>query len=264
MVTSGFASAVGVVVAIFIDHLGLALAGALGDRSPILYHNQVVFTSPGSNLALGGGMVLSLLAGAFFLTLYPGSRRYDASRLTVLWVVLHCFRQGFTQLATLPLTDDSNVAAAFANLDVPGGLDLVVSAAGVVGLLSIALASAPAFLSYAHRQSLIDSPSKRFLFTARVALVPGLVGPLLTVPIFLPDDGVGLVPSLPLLGLFTIATVLAALGTRTIQTGDYRQAPGWSWLPVIWLVAFGILFQLLLRRGLLIPPSLADPFADSL
>lgn len=263
MVTSVFASAVGVVVAVFVDNLGLALAGWLGERAPVLYHNQVVFTAPGSDLALGGGMVLSLLAGAFFLTLYPGSRRYDATRLTMLWIVLHCFRQGFTQLATLAITDDSNVAAAFATLDVPGGLDLVVSAAGVVGLLSIALASAPAFLAYAHRRSLIDTPKGRFLFTVRLALLPGLVGPLVTVPIFLPDNGVGLIPSLPLLGLFTIATVLAALGTRTVQTGDYREAPGWSWLPLVWLVVFGLLFQFVLRRGLIIPPSLADPFVDT-
>lgn len=264
MVTSGFASAVGVVAAVFVDHLGLALAGALADRSPVLYHNQVVFSAGGSDLALGGGMVLTLVAGAFFLTLYPGSRRYDAARLTMLWVILHCFRQGFTQLATLPLTEDSNVALAFDTLEVPGGLDLVVSAAGVVGLLSIALASAPAFLAYAHQQSAIDDPTKRFRFTSRIALIPGLVGPLLTVPIFLPDGGVGLVPSLPLLGLFTIATVLAALGTRTVQIGDYREAPGWSWLPVLWLVGFGLVFQFLLRRGVVIPPSLDNPFVDSM
>lgn len=262
MVTSAFASAVGVVVAVFVDNLGLALAGALGDRAPVLYHNQVVFSSSGSDLALGGGMVFCLVAGAFFLTLYPGSRRYDAARLTMLWVILHAFRQGFTQLATVPLTDDSNVARAFATLDVPGGLDLVVSAAGVVGLLSIALASAPAFLAYAHRPALIDSPADRFMFTARLALVPGLVGPLLTVPLFLPDDGVGLVPSLPLLGLFTIATVLAALGTRTVHIGDHREAPGWSWMPLAWLVAFAFVFQLMLRRGVVIPPSLADPFVE--
>lgn len=264
MVTSGLASAVGVVVAVFVDNLGLALSGALADRAPVLYHNQVVFSATGSDLALGGGMVLSLVAGAFFLTLYPGSRSYDAARLTMLWVILHCFRQGFTQLATLPLTEESNVAQAFATLDVPGGLDLVVSAAGVVGLLSIALASAPAFLAYAHRRSLIDSPSKRFVYTARVALIPGLVGPLVTVPIFLPDNGVGLIPSLPLLGLFTIATVLAALGTRTVQIGDYREEPGWSWVPLVWLVIFALLFQFLLRRGMVIPPSLDNPFVEPL
>ncbi|MFP3915439.1 MAG: hypothetical protein ACLFWM_11235, partial [Actinomycetota bacterium] len=115
--TSAFASAVGVAAAVLVDGLGLALAGLIAGRSPVLYHNEVVFTAAGSDLALGGGMVLSLLAGGFFLSLYPGSGRYDAARLTMLWVVLHCFRQGFTQLATVPLTEDSGVARAFATLD---------------------------------------------------------------------------------------------------------------------------------------------------
>ncbi|HEX2152984.1 MAG TPA: hypothetical protein VHL52_03290 [Acidimicrobiia bacterium] len=263
IVTSALASAVGVIVAIFVDNLGQAVAGLIGDRAPVLYHNDVVFHSAGSDLALGGGVVLTLLAGAFFLTLYPGSRRFDASRLTMLWIILHCFRQGFTQLATLSLSDDSNVALAFGTLDVPVGLDLVVSAAGVVGLLSIALASAPAFLAYAHRQSLIDSPAKRAAFTGKLALVPGVVGPLLTVPAFLPDNGSGLIQSLPLLGLFTVATVLAALATRTVRIGDGRTVQGWSWLPLVWLVGFGLLFQLLLRRGLVIPPTLENPFVES-
>lgn len=264
LITSVFASAVGVVVAVVVDNTGLALAGALADRDPVLFHNQTLFASGGSDLAWGGGAVLSLVAGAFFLTLYPGSRRHDAARLTMLWVVLHCFRQGFTQLATLPITDDSNVSVAFSALEVPGGLDLVVSAAGIVGLLSIALASAPAFLAYAHKRSLIDTPSRRFAFTAKLALVPGLVGPLLTVPVFLPDNGAELVPSLPFLGLFTVATVLAALGTRTVQVGDYREAPGWSWLPLLWLVVLAIVAQLLLRRGVIIPPSLDHPFVEPL
>lgn len=264
VLTSAFASAVGVVVAVLIYHLGLAIAGAIADRAPVLYHNEVTFRAAGSDLAFGGGTALSLIAGAVFLTLYPASRRYDAARLTVLWIVLHCFRQGFTPLAGLPFSEDSNLSSAFDTFDLPAGLELVVSAAGIVGLLSVALASAPAFLAYAHHQSLISTPAARARFTAKVALIPGVVGPLLAVPVFLPDGGTGLVPSLPFLGLFTVATVLAALGTRTVRIGDQREALGWSWLPLAWLVFFALASQLLLRRGLLIPPSLDTPFVNSM
>lgn len=261
--TSAFASAVGVVVAFFFDHLGLALAGWIGDRAPVVFQNEVVFRAEGSDLALGGGALLLLVAGVFFLTLYPGSRRYDAARLTVLWIVLHCFRQGFTQLAAVPFAPDSNLAQAFATMDVPAGLDLVVAAGGVVGLLSVALAAAPAFLAYADHDSQIDSPGRRFQFTARVALIPAVVGPLLSTPIFLPDD-TGLVPGLPLLGIFAVATVLASLGTRNVRVESGRDGWGWSWLPVVWLIALAVVFQLLLRRGLVIPPSLSEPFLESM
>ena len=261
--TSAVASAVGVVVAAFTDLLGLAVTGALGGREPVLYHNDVAFRAGGSDLALGGGVVLSLVVGAFFLLLYPGSRRYDAARLTTLWVILHCFRQGFTQMVAVPLDADSNAALAFSALDVPPGLDLVIATAGAVGLLSIALASAPAFLAFAPTQREIASGSRRAGFTAKLALIPGVVGPLLAVPVFLPDPGNGLIQSLPFVGAFTTATVIAAVGTRSVTIGDYRDAPGWSWLPLAWLVVLGLIAQFLLARGILIPPSLDQVFTES-
>lgn len=261
--TSAVASAVGVVLAALTDNLGVAAAGAIAGRDPVLYHNEVTFGAGGSDLALGGGVVLSLIVGAFFLTLYPGSKRYDAARLTTLWVVLHCFRQGFTQLAAVPFATESNAGRAFGTLDVPPGLDLVVATAGVVGLLSVALASAPAFLAFAQRQKEISTPPKRFVFTVKLALVPGVVGPLLAVPVFLPDNGTGFIQTLPFMGLFTVATVLAALGTRSVRVGDYREAQGWSWLPLAWLLVLGVIAQALFSRGVLVPPSLDGFFIDS-
>lgn len=260
--TSALASAVGVVVAALFNHIGLAVAGLLTSRDSVLFHNQVTFASGGSDLAYVGGLVACLVAGAFFLTLYPGSRRYDAARITTLWIVLHCFYQGFLQLATIPFSDTSDASLAFATLDVPAGFDLVVAVAGVVGLLSVALASAPAFLAYAHRQSEISTPGARAAYTAKLALVPGVAGPLLAVPFFLPDNGTGFIQTLPLLGLFTLATVVAAVGTRTVRIGDGGQPQGFSWLPLAWLVALLMIFQLILGRGLNVPPNLDNPFVD--
>lgn len=261
--TSAVASAVGVVVAAFTDNLGRAVGGALAGREPVLYHNDVVYGAAGSDIAFGGGVVLTLVVGAFFLLLYPGSRRYDAARLTTLWIILHCFRQGFTQMLLVPLDSQSSGALAFAGLDVPPGLALVIAAAGAVGLLSIALASAPAFLTFAPSRREIATGSKRAAFTSKIALVPGVVGPLLAVPVFLPDPGTGFIQSLPLVGLFTVATVAAAVGTRSVQVGDYRPAPGWSWLPLAWLVVLGLVAHLLLARGLLIPPTLERVFLET-
>ena len=259
--TSVVGSAVGVVLAELVDNVGLAIGGWLAGRDPVLYNNGVVYQAPGSDLAYAGGLIAALVVGSVFLLLYPGSKRYDAARLTTLWIVLHCFREGFVQLAGIPFFPDSAAAAAHAGLDVPAGLDLVLSVAGVVGLLSVALASAPAFLAYARRQSEIATPPARFLFTAKLALVAGVAGPLLTVPFFLPDER-GFVRTLPLFGLFTAATVLAAVGTRGVRAGSEQERRGFSWLPVAWLVVLLVIFQLLLRRGLVVPPDLSDPLVE--
>lgn len=260
--TSAVASAVGVVVAALVNNLGLAVGGLLTGRMPVLYHNEVVFLADGSDLARAGGVIACLLAGAFFLTLYPGSRRYDAARITTLWLVLHCFCRGFVQLATIPFSKTTDATRAFAELEVPAGFDLVVAVAGLVGLLSVALASAPAFLAYASKQSEISTPGRRLAFTARLALVPGVAGPLLAVPFFLPDNGTGFIQTLPLLGLFTVATVLAALGTRTVRVPDGATDQAFSFLPVGWLIFLFLLFNLLLSRGLYFPPSLDQPFVN--
>lgn len=256
--TSVLASAVGVVVAELFDRLGLAAAGAIADRDPVLFHNRVEFASAGSDLVLAGGLVAAVLAGAFFLLLYPASRQYDGARLTTLWVILHCFRKGFTELAAVAFSDTSNAARAYAALDVPAGLELVLAVGGIVGLLAVALTSAAAFLAYARRPSEIATPSRRFAFTLRIALIPGVAGPLLAIPSFLPDQGTGLIPTLPPVGLFTVATVLAALGTRSVRVADAGEPPNFSWAPVVWLVALVLLSQLVLRRGLFIPPDLSN------
>ncbi len=250
------------VVAAFFNNLGLAIAGVIGGRDPILYHNEVVYQSPGSDVALAGGLIACLVAGAFFLVLYPGSPRYDAARITTLWLVLHCFCQGFVQLALIPVSGSSNAALAYAALDLPAGFDLVVAMAGVVGLLSVALASAPAFLAYSHRQAAISTPGSRAVFTSKLALVPGVAGPLLAVPFFLPDNGTGFIQTLPLLGLFTAATVVAAIGTRNVRVPSGGEAQGFSWLPLAWLVFLLLLFQFVLGRGVHIPPSLDTPFVE--
>ena len=57
------------VVAAFFNNLGLAIAGVIGGRDPILYHNEVVYQSPGSDVALAGGLIACLVVGAFFLVL---------------------------------------------------------------------------------------------------------------------------------------------------------------------------------------------------
>ena len=48
-------------------------------------------------------------------------------------------------------------------------------------------------------------------------VLPGVAGALLAVAFFMPDGGVGLIEELPLYGLFTIATLLAAPGTRSVE-----------------------------------------------
>ena len=255
IVNSVLASTFGVVIALFVDSLGRMIFGMIFDRDPVIYHNRVEFLASGNDIALAGGALAALLAGGLFLALYPGSKAHDPTRLAVLWLVLHCFRQGFVPLAMTPLYPESDLAVALASLNLPVGLDVVVGAAGGLGLLLVSLAAAPAFLAFAPTHAEIATPSRRVSFCARIALVPGVAGALIAVAFFLPDAGNGLIEELPLYGLFTIATVLAAPGTRSVEIPYDGNHQNLSWGLVATLVVTFLIFRFALARGVTIPPD---------
>jgi hypothetical protein len=255
LINSALCSAIGIVVAVLADSLGRLLLGFLLDRGPVLYHDRVEFTAGDNPLALAGGALAALIAGGAFLAVYPGSRRHDASRLCVLWLILHSFRQGFVPMAQAGIDRDSDLALALAHFDLPAGINVVVGVAGAIGLLLVSLAAAPAFLAFATSRREISSPSRRVAFVAKIAVIAGLAGALLAVIYFLPDSGNGLISALPLYGLFTMATLLAAPGTKSVDPDQGATAQRFSWGLVAAVVILFVLFRFALSRGIPIPPD---------
>ena len=255
LANSVLASTFGVVVGVLVDSLGRLILGVISDRNPVIYHNRVEYLAPGNDVALAGGALAALLAGGFFLALYPGSRAHDSSRLAVLWLVLHCFRQGFVQLAVTPFDPDSDLAVALASLNLPSGLDVVIGAAGGLGLLLVSMAAAPAFLAFAPTRQEIDTGGRRMAFIARIAVLPGVAGALLAVAFFIPDGGVGLIEELPLYGLFTFATLLAAPGTRSTEIRSDGDSQRFSWGLLGTLIVAFLIFRFALSRGISVPPD---------
>ena len=255
LINSALCSAIGIVVAVLADSLGRLLLGFLLDRGPVLYHDRVEFTAGDNPLALAGGALAALVAGGAFLAVYPGSRRHDASRLCVLWLILHSFRQGFVPMAQAGIDRDSDLALALAYFDLPAGINVVVGVAGAIGLLLVSLAAAPAFLAFATSRREISSPSRRVAFVAKIAVIAGLAGALLAVIYFLPDSGNGLIAALPLYGLFTMATLLAAPGTKSVDPDQGATAQRFSWGLVAAVVILFVLFRFALSRGIPIPPD---------
>ncbi|HEY7704405.1 MAG TPA: hypothetical protein VID03_06190 [Acidimicrobiia bacterium] len=261
-INSTIAAALGVVFAFFIDSLGRWVVGALLDRGPVLYNNRVEFTTGGSDLALAAGAAASIVAGIIFLAIYPGSRAHDASRLAVLWLILHCFRQGFVQMAMVPFDSDADLTKALATLDLPGGFDVVIGAAGAIGILLVSLAAAPAFLAYAPSRDDIAGPRKRLGFVARVAVLAGVLGALLAVPFFLPDPGTGLIAAVPLGAAFTLITLLASPGTKHVQAPQYPVEQNFSWGLAGTFVVTLVVFRFFLSRGIPLPPNPDGFFAQ--
>lgn len=251
------AAALGVVFARVIEQFGIAVSGAIAGRDPVLTNVETYFRDSGvgtSDMVYLGGPVASIAAGVFFLLIYPGAKDRGVGKLTVLWTILFCFRTGFVDVATVPFSEESNTARALATIDMPDGLDVIIATAGVLGLILIAMAAAPAFLGFSRHLSEVNTPSERFRYVASIALVPAIVGPLLAVPFFVPDQGTGFPASLPFFGLFVIVTLLAAPQTKHFLAPQLAEERTLSWGLVVGFFIVFLVTRFALEPGVPIPP----------
>ena len=262
LANSALCSTIGIVIATLADSVGRTVLGWFLDRSPVMFHNRVEFTAGDNPLALAGGAIAALIAGAAFLAVYPGSRRHDASRLCVLWLILHCLRQGFVPMAMAGIDSDSDLAQALAFLELPAGINVVVGVAGAIGLVLVALAAAPAFLAFANTRREIATSGNRLAFVAKVGVIAGLVGALIAVPFLLPDADTGVISMLPVYGLLPLLTLLAAPGSKGVDPDRNSTVTRFSWGLVAAVVILFVLFRFALARGIPIPPDPQTFFAS--
>lgn len=240
------AAALGVACARLFEQFAVAVTGAVAGRDPVLTNSAVELTSRGSDLVLLAQPIASLVLGFVLLLLYPGAKDRSAGRLVMLWTLLFAFRNACVTLAMTAVDENSPVALALAEWDVPDGIDLVVAIVGALGLVLIAVGAASAFLSFSRHRSEVADARERLRFAASIALIPGLAGPLLAVPIFLPDAGTGFVSTLPLAGSFVIITTLAAAITKSFAPPQVIEERSIS----VGLVAAFALVILVARFGL--------------
>ncbi len=246
------AAALGVVFARVIEQFGVAVFGAFLGRDPVLTH--VVTDFSGSDLVLVGGTIASLTAGVFFLLIYPGSKDRSAGRLTVLWLILFSFRNGFGDLIAAPFSEEGPVSVALAEWNAPDGLDVVLAAAGGVGLLLVILAATVAFLNFNRHRTEVATPLERVRYVATIAVLPGIVGPLLAIPFFVPDLDTGYIRELPILGAFTLLLLLAAPGSRQISAPEIAEERTLSWGLVAAVALVFAVLEFGLQPGVPIPP----------
>jgi hypothetical protein len=235
-------------------HLGLGVGGWIAGRDPELLNTGTVFRAEGSDLGYLGGVVGALVLAVLLLSLYPQSRDRSAGRLVMLWSILFAFVAAFADLIRAYSDPASPVALALAELQLPGGLDAVLAVAGVLGLVLVAVSAAAAFLGFARHQSEVANRTERMRFVGRLALVPGVVGPLLATPLFIGEGDERILPVLPFVGLFTVVTVLAASGSVSFRPPAVVEERGFSWGLLVALALALVVFRVVLPSGIPIPP----------
>ena len=250
---SVLAAVVGVVLARWIEQFGIAVTGALFGRDAAINH-VVAELGPGdSDLILLGGSVTLVVVAVVLVMLFPSAVDRGAGKLVLLWTALHSFRIVFVDMAMLPVSDEGTLARAIAGIDLPAGLDIVLAAAGVMGMVLVSVAAAAAFLGFARHRTEVATPAERLRFVASIALVPGIIAPLLAVAFFAPAGETGILTTLPFVGMFTLITLAAAPATHHFQPPRLVEERGLS-VGLLIVVAGLFLCKLLLQPGVPIPP----------
>jgi hypothetical protein len=250
---SVLAAAIGVTLARVVEQLTVALVGLATGWEPVLTNTAAVLDGSGPEWVTFSAPVASLVLGSSLLLLYPGAKDRSVGRLTMLWTMLFAFRAGFLGIARDAVDETSVLAGWLA--DLPEWVPLTLAALSIVSLVGVCVAAAPAFLAFARHRSEVYTRSERVRFASSLVLVPGLVGPLVAVPFFLPDAGTGFVTSLPLAGLFVLAIVAAAPFVRRFREPEVVEDRGVSLGLVAWFLAVFLLVRLGLgAAGVPIPP----------
>lgn len=253
VLASAFASTFGIVFAQFLDDLGDGfLAEIMGGRG-VLFNNRAEISGV-SEVALGGGFALCLLVGLFLLFAYPTAREQGTSRLVMLWILLHVLRQALTQAVLLPFDPNGQLARSYATFDLPAGLDLVIAAAGGVGLLLVALSAASAFLAFTPHRRILNTGRRRFNFAVWIVLVPAVASAFLALPFFLPDSESMVIRSLPLTPLIFLATVAAAPGTSSVHGPEDHRFTPWPWALLATLLGLLLVHLVILQGGMEVDP----------
>lgn len=249
-------STLGIVIAQFLDDLGDGLLARLLGGEAVLYSNRIEVVGVTNDLVWGGGFLLCLLVGFLALFFYPTQRGQGIPRLVFLWLMLHVFRQALIQPVLIPFDEGSRLARVYAILELPPGLDLVIAAAGGVGLLLIGLSAASAFLAFTPHRRLINSARKRLSFVVWLALIPAAASVFLAIPFFIPDSESLVIRFLPLTTVMFLATMAAAPGTTTVVGPDDENRPSWPWSLGVTLILILILYQAVFQGGVNLDPRL--------
>lgn len=254
VIASVLGSTLGIVIAQWLDNFGDGLAAELLGGDAVVFNNRVVITGDVSDLAFGGGFALCLLIGFLALFAYPAQRGYGIPRLTFLWMLLHVLRQGLVQAVSLPFDDDSQLSLAYGTLEAPPGLDMVIAAAGAVGLLLIALSAASAFLAYTPHRRFVSDARKRLTFVLWVAVIPAVASAFLAIPFFVPDTERLVIRSLPLVAVIFLATLAAAPGTTTVIGPEDERSTPWPWGLGATLIVLLVFYLAVVQGGISVDP----------
>ena len=128
-----------------------------------------------------------------------------------------------------------------------------------MGLLLIALSAAAAFLAFAPHRSFVKDGRRRFTFALWIAVIPAVVSAFASIPAFLPDSEQNVIPTLPLVPIMFLATLIAAPGTSSTMAPEDQRSTPWPWGLALTVVIVVVFYFAVLDGGAHVDPRQWGP-----
>ncbi len=251
IVTSAVAFAVGYLLSRLVYLTGLAALGWIDGSQPAMSATEVTFGSSPQNLVLAGGFLAVVGLGVALAFVFPGPGPYGVARMTVLWTMLHLFREGLQLLITGPFLADSPGATLLAAFGVEGSTPSIMAGIAAVVLLGVTMLTAGSFIRFAPSKAVVETRSGRLRFVLLSAGIGWLAGGLLVIATLSPD------PTLATGLIVSAVMVLVLIAGASIATPPDKWTPtepDVPWIPVVLLGVLVWLFRFVLDTAVPIPP----------
>jgi hypothetical protein len=240
----------------FVQELALAGGKALAPGlHATLYHNNHRWTgdAPIAALLQGTGALAILILGlACMAVLAVAPPRRGAARLLLFWLAFHGLFLALPQVVVGAVHPANDVGMAMAWLGFGAGAKAAFALLALAATVMAGLWLTGPLLAFAPDPGAIDGRAARTGFVWRAATLPALIGTLLILPFRMPG---------PAIEVALVPAVVAIAGLGWMQAGAWRfygvqprppAGPDSVRAPLFWLFALLLVFQLLLRPGIVL------------
>lgn len=235
----------------FIQELFLALGKKWLGLEAYLYHNNHNWegSHPMDDLAQGYGAAAIFITGLICLFV---ARRIRRSRhwlqLFFLWLAFEGLAQSLPQFITAANSPDTDTGQAYVYLAIPEKLGLLITVAGIILMLAVAMAYSRYLLQMSPSADYAATASRRFNYLLHAAVIASLIGILLIIPFRIMPWNRAMAPVM--VTLISIPMVFAnAWNVKEVHTINSRINQKVFMLPIVSLAILLLVFQFILAKG---------------
>lgn len=236
----------------FIQELFLVLGKKSLGLTSYLYHNNHNWdgSDPRTDLMQGSGALAIFITAIFCLILLLFNRKSSKwIKVLLLWLTFHGFMQSLPQIIIGVVSPSTDVGLALDYMGLSLNVKLIISTISAGTVILIARFLSHYIVELAPQMELVNNSRRRIKFLILIALLPALLGAILSIPFRLPPVSQIIAPFI--VTIMALPWMITGSSTnKSITLVENEIGKKVIWAAVIALILLLLFFQLVLAPGL--------------